>query len=208
MNNIKVKCCGIKDIEIANHCIAEGASYLGFVFHNNSPRNLTLNKAEEILQNLINPIETVAVLKEPSEEQILSVSQLPFDYLQIHGNISSKQLIRIKNVSKKKLIKAINVKDKDDINNLEKEENDCEFFLFDSEFSGSGSTFEWNILKDIKMNKDFFVSGGINIENIGDAHSRIKTNFWDLSSGLEVKKGVKDKKLITEFLTKIKLLVA
>ena len=207
MRDIKIKVCGIRNIDIANHCVLEGAQFLGFVFYENSPRYVSLKSAGKILSHLNNLVQKVAVLKDPSDELVLSVADLPFDYLQIHGSISLPRLEIIKNLSRgKKIIKAFNVKDRNDINKLKTFENICEFYLFDSQSSGSGNTFNWDILKNVDIGKDYFISGGINIENIGDASNKINTNFWDLSSGLEVEKGVKDKKLITNFFKSIRKL--
>ena len=76
--------------------------------------------------------------------------------------------------------------------------------MFDSLSSGSGKTFNWSLLKNITLSRDFFLSGGLNIENINEAISVVKTNYFDLSSGVEDKNHVKNEVKITDLLNKIK----
>ena len=69
---------------------------------------------------------------------------------------------------------------------------------------GTGKTFNWDIISEISLKKNFFLSGGLNIDNIERAILMKKTNYFDVSSGVENSEGIKDKRLITEFINKAK----
>ena len=69
---------------------------------------------------------------------------------------------------------------------------------------GTGKTFNWDIISEISIKKNFFLSGGLNIDNIERAILMKKTNYFDVSSGVENSEGIKDKRLITEFINKAK----
>ena len=205
MSKFKIKICGVQDLNISRHCIKSNVDFLGFIFNvKESPRNIDFAKARDILSSVSNEIETVVVVKNPSEETILSIKNLPFSYIQIHGDFNPDEIERIKKLSKKKIIKAFNLQNKIDINEIEKYSKLSDFYLFDSKSSGSGISFDWSLLNNITFSREFFLSGGLNIENINDAISSVNTNYFDLSSGVEDEKHVKNEVKITDLLKKIK----
>ena len=109
------------------------------------------------------------------------------------------------------MIKGINVTNKVDLLRTKKEfENICEILLLDAPSEslpgGNGKKFDWDILKDFKSKKKWMLAGGLNIENIENAINITKAPAIDISSGLEVKKGIKDTKLIKDFIIKCKSL--
>ena len=69
---------------------------------------------------------------------------------------------------------------------------------------GNGKKFDWDILKDFKSKKKWMLAGGLNIENIEKAIDITKAPAIDISSGLEIRKGIKDTKLIEDFVIKCK----
>ena len=71
---------------------------------------------------------------------------------------------------------------------------------------GNGKKFDWDILKDFKSKKKWMLAGGLNIENIKNAIDITKAPAIDISSGLEIRKGLKDPKLIEDFVIKCKSL--
>ena len=205
MTKYKIKICGVKDLKIARHCIKSNVDYLGFIFNvKESPRNIDFDLANKILNSVSEEIETVAVTKNPNEDTILSIKKLPFSYIQVHGNLTPYEIEKIKKLSNKKIIKAFNLKNDLDSDYIEKYSKFSDYYLFDSLSSGSGKTFNWSLLKNITFSRDFFLSGGLNIDNINEAISLVKTNYFDLSSGVEDKNHVKNEVKITDLLNKIK----
>jgi len=101
------------------------------------------------------------------------------------------------------------VKNKIDLLRTSKEFEDiCDILLLDAPSEtlpgGNGKKFDWDILKDFKSKKKWMLAGGLNIKNIESAINITKAPAIDISSGLEVKKGIKDSKLIEDFVIKCK----
>ena len=200
MKDTLIKICGITNLDSAEFCIDQNANYLGFVFYEQSPRNITNENISETLEKIKNKINLVAVTKDPSESIIEKISDLPFNFIQVHGSVLPDKLAEIKNTTGMKIIKAFNILSSDDLNDVNDYQDIADFYLFDSRSSGSGEIFDWDILEDKQIKKDFFLSGGLNPHNISEAIEKTGTKYIDVSSGVEQREGVKDKKLIEQFI--------
>ena len=123
------------------------------------------------------------------------------------NNLKSKE---IKNFSSIKIIKSFGISSKSDLAKTQSYEDIADYFLFDARPEekdlpgGNAKTFEWSTLNDYTSKKEFFLSGGLNIENVETAVNSNQTNFFDVSSGVESSPGVKDKQKISDFIRKIK----
>ena len=200
MKNTVIKICGITNLESAKFCIDQNANYLGFVFYEHSPRNVINKNISETLEKIKNRINTVAVTKDPSDSLIEKISNLQFDFIQVHGSILPNKLAEIKSASGMRIIKAFNIISSADLNDVNEYQDIADFYLFDSKRSGSGEIFDWGILGDKQIKKDFFLSGGLNPHNISKAIEKTGTKYVDVSSGVEQREGIKDKKLIEQFI--------
>ena len=200
MKDTVIKICGITNLESAEFCIEQYANYLGFVFYEQSPRNVTNENISETLEKIKNRIDLVAVAKDPSKSIIEKISNLPFNFIQVHGNILPDKLAEIKNATGMRIIKAFNILSSADLNDVNEYQDIVDFYLFDSKSSGSGEVFDWSILEDKQINKDFFLSGGLNPNNISKAIQKTGAKYIDVSSGVEKREGIKDKKLIEQFI--------
>ena len=200
MKDTVIKICGITNLESAEFCIDQNANYLGFVFYEYSPRNIMDKNISETLEKIKNQINLVAVTKDPSESVIEKISNLPFDFIQVHGSVLPDKLAEIKNATSMRIIKAFNIVSNTDLNDVNEYQDIADFYLFDSKSSGSGEVFDWGILGDKQIKKDFFLSGGLNPSNISKAIEKTGTKYVDVSSGVELREGIKDKKLIEQFI--------
>ena len=200
MKDTVIKICGITNLESAEFCIDQNANYLGFVFYEHSPRNIINKNISETLEKIKNRINIVAVTKDPSESLIEKISNLPFDFIQVHGGVLPDKLAEIKNATGMRIIKAFNILSSADLNDVNEYQDIADFYLFDSKNSGSGVVFDWSILEDKQIKKDFFLSGGLNPHNISKAIEKTGTKYVDVSSGVEQREGIKDKKLIEQFI--------
>ncbi len=200
MKDTVIKICGITNLESAQFCIDQNANYLGFVFYEHSPRNIMNENISETLEKIKNQINLVAVTKDPSESVIKKISNLPFNFIQVHGTVLPNKLDEIKDVTGMRIIKAFNILSSADLNDVNEYQDTADFYLFDSKSSGSGEVFDWSILGDKQINKDFFLSGGLNPHNISKAIQKTGTKYIDVSSGVEKREGIKDKKLIEQFI--------
>ena len=200
MKDTIIKICGITNLESAEFCIDQNADYLGFVFYEHSPRNIIDENILETLEKIKDRIKLVAVTKDPTETIIKKISNLPFNFIQVHGRILPDKLAEIKNTTGMRIIKAFNIQSSADLNDVNDYQVIADFYLLDSKSSGSGEIFDWGILGDKQINKDFFLSGGLNPHNISKAIERTGTKYIDVSSGVEQREGIKDKKLIEQFI--------
>ena len=197
--SIELKICGIKSKNIIKIIIENGGcKYLGFVFYSSSPRNLSVEQSKELTSIVPSNIKKVAVLVNP-EKKLIDKIKDQFDYFQIY-NSSPSQVKALKLFSNKKIIQAIKVHKSEDINLYKQYIGIADEFLFDSSGMEKSFSFDWSYLKNIQI-KDWFLAGGINIDNLELAQSFTKK--IDISSGLEDKPGKKSPKKILDFLTKV-----
>ena len=204
-----IKICGIQNEDTLLCCEKNNVNFFGMIFYPKSPRNITIenaNKLNKISEKLnINGVG-VFVNKDINElEEIIKYVNLK--YVQLHG---SEDELYIKNLKKfgVKIIKSIAVSNSDDLNKIN-DYKTADYFLFDykpqqNELPGGNSkSFDWNILKNLKIDQPWFLSGGININNIQQLLVDINPYGVDLSSGVEKELGIKDNQIINNFIEKL-----
>lgn len=196
-----VKVCGLTDTAEAGYLNENKVDYAGFVlFFPKSRRNISVEKAEQIMAELNENIKKVAVVVSPGENEIRQINGAGFDYVQIHGEIEYDLLEQIN----KPVFKAFNIKD---IKNMHKYQDNAKIagYVFDAANPGSGKVFDWNILKDIKRDdKLFILAGGLNQSNVREAVKLVKPDVVDVSSGVEYDSGRgKDPEKIKQFIKQL-----
>ena len=201
-----IKICGIKDKNTIICCERNEINYFGMIFYHKSPRNISIEVAEDIINFSKNlKIKAVGVfVNEKIDDLKLLVKKLNLKYIQLHGNEDFQYIQSIKKTGIKviKKISIKNFKDTNEINNF----YNSDYFLFDykplkNELpGGNAKSFDWSILQNLKINKPWFLSGGINIENISQIKNKIKPPGIDLSSGVEKKLGIKNNQLINNLI--------
>ena len=213
MNSLfEIKVCGINDKISMNTALKCKVDYVGLVFYPNSPRNISINLSRELLKSRNKTTKIVALTVDPNDDFLNEIKKnINPDYIQLHGNENSRRCLDIKHKINIPLIKGINVKNKIDLIRKNKEFEDiCDILLFDAPSEalpgGNGKKFDWDILKGFKSKKKWMLAGGLNIENIENAIDVTKAPAIDISSGLEIRKGLKDPKLIKDFVIKCKSL--
>ena len=210
----KIKICGIKNQKILNFLITNSVDYFGLIFYKNSPRFLKLEQAYKLIKIAQNSkIEGVGVFVNSEIDMINQyIKKLELKYIQLHGNEDYKYIEEIKNINKNiKIIKAIGVNTSTDIKKTKKFSN-ADYFLFDYKPKikedlpgGNAKKFNWEIIRNLKISKSWFLSGGINEINIKNALNIKNVYSLDISSGVEDKPGIKNiKKIrnITNFVKK------
>jgi len=188
---VKVKICGITNIDDALAAMDMGADLLGFNFYPKSPRYVTPETAEGIINKLPGFIDTAGVFVNASVEQIHEINAVcNLDWVQLHGD-EDPEFCRSLLSHSVKTMKAIRVKDQADIERAEDFFTDALLLdAFDPDkYGGTGLTFDWNIIGHI--GKRVFLAGGINPDNAEDA---VKLGVYgiDVCSGIEAEPGKKD----------------
>ncbi len=209
MSELHFKICGVKNQEIAEHAIDAGADFIGFIFYEKSHRNISIENCEQILSKIKTLTIPVAVTVNPDDKLLENLLRIGFQYIQLHGQETPEIVKRIKLKYDFKIIKAFGVSSFKDLKELLPYEPFVEYFLLDSPpqaniQGGTGHKFDWKIIENLSLNKNFFLSGGLNKNNIVSAINLKKTRYFDVSSGVENSEGIKDKQLITEFIHKAK----
>lgn len=200
---VLVKVCGLTDTVEADYLNKNKVDFAGFVlFFPKSKRNISIEKAEQIMAELDENIKKVAVIVSPDESEIQQINGSGFDYVQIHGEIKDRLLEQIS----KPVFKAFNIKD---IKNIHKYQNNAKIvgYVFDAAAPGSGKVFDWSILNDIKRDaKTFILAGGLNDSNVREAVKLVNPDVVDVSSGVEYDSGRgKDPEKIKQFIRKLEI---
>lgn len=202
LKKCRIKICGLTNPIEAEYLNKNKVDFAGIVmFYEKSPRNVSVEKAEEIIKALLDDIKAVAVMVSPTLEQVQLAEQAGFDYVQIHGTITDD----IIKEGKIPILKAFNIGDMDKYEEYGK----CPRiagYVFDADKPGSGKTFDWNLLK--KMPRDgklFILAGGLNDKNVANAIRCVRPDGVDVSSGVEyTDRQGKDPKLIDSFVASVR----
>ena len=207
-NNFEIKICGINDKLCMDAAIESKADYIGLVFYDKSPRNLSLGDAQQLLKNRNQHSKIVALTVNSDDDFIKDIKQnIKPDYFQFHGNETPLRCKEIKVKFEIPIIKGIGIKNKLDLIKANQDyENLCDILLLDSPSSilpgGNGEMFNWNIIKNYEPSKKWMLAGGLNINNIEQAVKISNPPAIDISSGVEISKGIKDPEMIKNFITK------
>lgn len=196
---IRIKICGITNMEDAFAAVDYGADALGFVFYPGSPRYVSPETAHQITGSLPPFVTTIGVFVNEDWQKIREV--MPYagaDILQLHGDETPDMC-----GAWHRVIRAFRVKDLTDLKDLEAY-NKVSAFLLDTyspeQFGGTGQIFNWDIAVEAKRFGKIILSGGLNPDNIEKAVKRVMPYAVDVSSGIEEKKGKKDLKKMRLFI--------
>ena len=186
----KVKICGLSTVEAVETAVLAGADYIGFVFAE-SKRQVSLEQAHELAKLVTGKTKIVGVFVSPSLEDLeQAIAQVPLDIVQIHGMFDEALIQKIS----VPVIRAIQLSDQE-----AKVTSPADFLLFDAPVAGSGRTFDWDLLKDQKIQQDFFIAGGLTVDNVRQARETFQPYALDVSSGVETD-GHKDIEKIKAFI--------
>jgi phosphoribosylanthranilate isomerase len=206
---MKFKVCGLTKLDQIHELISMNIDFLGFIFYEKSPRYV-LNQLnlEEISK--INHSGKVGVFVNESLDKIIEISKkADLNLVQLHSDENEEfiselrkklnpeieiiQVIRLGNQSSNELQETINI-----------QPSTMNYLLFDTDskaFGGTGKTFNWNILNEIKIPIPYFLSGGISLENMGNIELlNLKPFAVDVNSKFEIEPGNKDVEKIKKLL--------
>ncbi|MEM9577953.1 MAG: phosphoribosylanthranilate isomerase [Pseudomonadota bacterium] len=207
---ISVKICGLSDPEHVATAADAGAAYVGFVFFPKSPRHVSFEQARALA--LATPVGMVKVAltvnaDDPFLDQL--VADVPLDMLQLHGAETPERVVEIKARYGLPVMKAIGVADRTDLHAIDTYSAVADQLLIDAKPpkdadlpGGNGLSFDWTVLRDRKYwTKPWMLAGGLTPSNVADAIRLTGARQVDVSSGVESASGVKDSRLIAEFLS-------
>ena len=188
-----VKICGITNLEDARSAVNSGASSLGFIFYDKSPRYILPETAIQIAADLKGQVSFTGVFVDESLDYIYAAKEeVGLNFIQLHGNESPDYCREVQ----LPVIKVFRVAPNFDAEIMKY--YDVHAFLFDTyekgKPGGTGDKFNWNLIGDLQTETPIIISGGLGVENILDAINAVYPSAVDVNSGVESKPGVKDEK--------------
>jgi len=202
---MKVKICGIKDIETALFTAEQGADFIGLNFSPESKRKTDISTAEKIIfhlrKNFGNKTEIVLLFFRNSEEEIRNtISSLEYDRIQF---VARDETWKNPGLDKNILLPQISVEKEISDSDLDSE---GDLVILDSFHKtmggGTGTVFPWSYVKHLK--RKYLLAGGITPKNLNLVRSELNPFGVDTASGVESSPGVKDRNLIREFIRNAK----
>jgi phosphoribosylanthranilate isomerase len=200
---IKIKICGITNIDDAMASVGLGADALGFNFYKKSPRYIEPEKAAEIIAQLPPFIVPIAIFVNEREEKILETLKTSCIHgVQFHGDETPEFCQRFGN----HVIKAFQVKDKESLKHMSHYRVSA--YLLDSYREGvrggTGETFDWHLAVVAKTFGRIILAGGLNPENVAEAVKLVQPYGVDVAGGVEREKGIKDHGKLRKFITEVR----
>jgi phosphoribosylanthranilate isomerase len=201
---VKVKICGITNLDDALAAVDFGADALGFVFVKGSPRHMSHNEASKIIRRLPSFVTTIGVFFNEKPRQVEKALALTgVDVVQFHGD-EPPEMCDIP----RRVIKAIRVKNLESLDPLIHYRERVSAFLLDTFTAdicgGTGQIFNWDIAVYAKQFGRIILAGGLTPANIAAAIAHVRPYGVDVSSGVESEKGKKDHKKMKAFIEKAK----
>ena len=201
---MKSKICGISDSKTLRYLTKHPNSpeYIGFIVnYPKSKRFIKQNLLKELLKIDKNNSKYVAVLVKPDQNILEEIKDLPFDYYQVY-DCTPAEVKTITERYNRKIIVAITIKDQSDVVKYMEYNGIVDIVLFDSKGYEKSISFDHQLIKNLKINKELMVAGNIQIEDSLESFKEI-ADIVDISGGLETS-GLKDISKINIFLNKIK----
>ena len=200
---VRTKICGITRAEDARAAIEAGADALGFVFYRASPRYVAPHSAQEIISRIAPFPAKVGLFVDPDREFVDAVlAQVALDVLQFHGDEDPGFCSSFG----KPYIKAVRMKPGIDLHGVCRRHAGAAALLLDSYsdtgHGGTGTVFDWNNIP-ADLTRPVILAGGLTTANVSRAIAACKPYAVDVSSGVELDKGVKDKDAITAFIREV-----
>lgn len=210
---MNIKVCGITSLKQLQQLDGLNIDYAGLIFHKDSPRYIGDKIAKKELKNSDFDIKKVGVFVNPEMIDVLdAIDDYGLDAVQLHGDESPEMCEDLG--SEVEVIKAFRIGNGNDINIdklVEPYDAACDFYLFDTAVKdgqpgGTGQQFDWSLLGKSRIEKPFFLSGGIGVEDAAKVKAFRHSDFYaiDINSKFEKEPGVKDMALILKFLQALK----
>ena len=199
---MKVKICGLHPARDVQLCIDLRVDFLGFVFYEKSPRNLSFKEIKKLKNYVKKDSLFVAVTVNPTNDFIEKIISENFDYIQLHGSEGNERLKEIKSMGLK-IIKTIKINSLSDINSY-KNFDHADIILFDTPGMEKSIKFPESLISKLPRGNRYALAGSVSENNIENL-AKLGVTFCDLSSSLESDKeiGYKDHQKIKRFMNKI-----
>ncbi|MEO6731160.1 MAG: phosphoribosylanthranilate isomerase [Ferruginibacter sp.] len=205
---MRVKVCGITQVEQLDMLPEVGATFAGLIFYPKSPRYVLRHMTTTQIKKENNTNKVGVFVNASIEDVLHMVDECRLHMVQLHGDETAKYCEKIADYIS--VVKAFRISDTDNIGWRIREYMDvCDMFMFDTEgagYGGTGKKFNWDKLKDVSVGKPYFLSGGIepgDVDKLKDFESRPEAKALfaiDINSKFESMPGIKNMELIKNFI--------
>ena len=208
----EIKICGLSSPDAVDAALDHGADLLGFVFFGPSPRNLSIEQAVPLMRRARGKAEIVALVVDPEQTLLDDIAgTLAPDLIQLHGRESPERVAQVRAATGIPVMKAVGVADRSDLDAAGRYAEVADRLLVDAKAprdaprpGGNGLSFDWSILDGFSPGVPWLLSGGLQPGNVGAALAQTGAPGVDVSSGVEVRSGVKDPALIRSFIRAVR----
>lgn len=205
---VEVKICGLSTGPTLRAALEAGADLVGFVFFAPSPRNLASDAARRLAADARGRAEVVALTVDAADAELDAiVAAVEPDWLQLHGRETPERVRAVRARTGRRVIKAVGVSGPADAATARAYAGAADRILFDAKPpegatlpGGNGRAFDWGALAGLDLPVPFMLSGGLTLDNLGDALRLTGAPAVDVSSGVESAPGVKDPDRIRAFI--------
>ena len=205
---VRVKVCGITNLEDALCAVESGADAVGFIMFKGSKRYISPKEVRKITKNLPPFITKVGVFVNEDRASVLEIlSYANLDFAQLHGD---ETVDYCKYIGKERVIKVFRLKSNEEIEKIKEFESVCRAVLLDTysekAYGGTGKSFDWRIALKAKesVSVPLILSGGLNLNNVKEAVDFVKPFAVDVCSGVESEPGKKNHSLLKDFIRTVK----
>jgi len=200
---VKVKICGITNVNDALHACACGADALGLVFYARSPRCVTPETAKAIITSLPPFVTTVGLFVNEEPQRVLEIADFcGLDVIQLHGDEDPQEC----DYASLRVIKALRVRDAASLS--AQDDYKTSALLLDAwvpgAYGGTGESFNWELAASVAQQRPVILAGGLTPENVAAAVKAVRPYAVDVSSGVEATLGRKDPAKVAEFIRNAK----
>ena len=201
-----IKICGIRTAEAFDCAVESGATHLGFVFYDKSPRYIQAEAAAE-LSARSNRATSVALTVDAPDNLLEHIAKtLNPGLWQLQGSEPVERVVSIRQRFGIPVMKALAIDSTVDVAIARKYEPIVDWLMFDAKPGelpgGNGLAFDWKIIANEKWSKPWLLSGGLTPENVAAAINQTRPPGIDVSSGVEKTRGTKDINLISTFISR------
>jgi phosphoribosylanthranilate isomerase len=201
--SVKLKVCGMRQAKNIAEVADLLPDYLGFIFYEKSPRFIS-DITAELIKYVPAAIKTTGVFVNEDIDVVKEkISKFNLKAVQLHGNEDGEYAKSLKNTGVE-VIKAFGIDESFDFAKLNAFQEAADYFLFDTQtpaHGGSGKTFNWKLLANYKLNKPYFLSGGIDLEHAAVIKKITDPRLYaiDINSRFEIEPGLKNVEKLKEF---------
>jgi phosphoribosylanthranilate isomerase len=206
---VLAKICGLRTSETVQAAVIGGAAFVGFLFHEKSPRHVTPAQAARLARDLPAGVRKVAVVVDADDAALDDIThEVAPDYIQMHGAEDAARIDAVKRRFGVGVIKAVSVSAAGDLDRARDFAN-ADMLLFDAKAppgappGGNAISFDWTLLAGRSWSQPWFLSGGLTPENVANAVGASGARFVDVSSGVEIRRGEKSAERIAAFLSAV-----